>query len=388
MTPQRTNASRPPGTELPRYGSVRQMLGALRPSYPVYCLWPSPLEKAARWFVEHFPGQVLYAVKCNPHPFVLDTIRAAGIRRFDTASLPEIALVNERYSDVVCYFHHPVKPRAAIHSARHVHGIRHYTIDSLAELDKITSETGGGDLAVQVRVATPPTRAAIDLSRKFGAAPEQVPELLRAVVAAGYEPGISFHVGSQCLEPDAFRAALALTGEVLGEARVEIGALNVGGGFPAAYPDAGAAPLGAYQRAIAAGLDGLGLPAGCAVLCEPGRAMVAEAGSVVAQVLLRKDRALYLNDGIFGCLSDLRTDIKVRVMCHRLVGDMGDELAPFTLFGPTCDSADVLAHTWELPAATAEGDWVEFQQMGAYSNSLATRFNGFSQDAFVIIDPG
>ena len=387
MTPQRTHTPGPPGTELPHYGSVRQMLGELRPSYPVYCLWPSPLVGAARWFITYFPGEVLYAVKCNPHPFVLDTLHAAGIRQFDTASLPEIALISERYSDVVSYFHHPVKPRAAIHSARHVYGIRHFTVDSEAELEKITAETGGGDLAVQVRIATPATRAAIDLSRKFGASPERAPELLRAVAAAGYEPGISFHVGSQCLEADAFRTALALTADVLGAAGVEIGALNVGGGFPAAYPDAEAADLDVYTRAIAAGLDDLRLPAGCAVLCEAGRAMVAEAGSLVAQVLLRKDRSLYLNDGIFGCLSDLRADIKVRVMCHRLNGDMSDTSASFTLFGPTCDSADVLAHTWELPADTAEGDWVEFKQMGAYSNALATHFNGFSQDTFVIIEP-
>ena len=192
MTLQRTHTPRPPDTELPPLQFRASNTWRAAPELP--SVLPMAVSPGQRRTMVHraFPGEALYAVKCNPHPFALDTFHAVGIRQFDTASPPEIALISEWYSDVVRYFHHSAKPRAAIHTARHVYGIRHFPVDSKAELDKITAETDGGDLAVQVRIATPATRAAIDLSCKFGALPERVPELLRAVAAAGYEPGISF----------------------------------------------------------------------------------------------------------------------------------------------------------------------------------------------------
>lgn len=112
-----------------QFNDVRAVVRALQPSYPVYCLRPDLLAETARRFISMFPGIVLYAVKCNPHPLVLDVLYRAGIRHFDTASLPEIAQICEAYPDAHAYFMHPVKGRAVIESAYAVYGIRHFVVD-------------------------------------------------------------------------------------------------------------------------------------------------------------------------------------------------------------------------------------------------------------------
>jgi len=373
---------------LARYPSVEAMVAALTPSYPVYCLRPAALARQARWFLRRFPGRVLYAVKCNPHPFVLATLYEAGIRHFDTASLPEVAQIHEQFDDANAYYHHPVKGRAAIRSAYQVYGVRHYTIDSARELAKVMAETGGRDLAIQVRLATPAGHAAIDLSRNFGAEVSEGAALLRAVHGAGFEAGLSFHVGSQCVAPEAYRTALRLVGETAREAGVPLRAVNVGGGFPAYYPGSEIPPLADFVAAITAGAAELGLAHETVLMCEPGRALVADGCSILTQIHLRKDRSLYINEGVFGALSDLKLGVILPVRLIRLSGPVAPERAEFSLFGPTCDSMDAVPGLWRLPANAEEGDWIEFGQAGAYSNALATRFNGFSADTFVAIDDG
>jgi len=372
-----------------RYPSPPDALRDLMPSYPVMCLRPATLKSRARAFLDGFPGRVLYAVKCNPLPSVLRALHDAGVRDFDTASLPEIAQVSELLPDVECYFHHPVKGRAAIRSAYHVYGVRHFTVDHADELEKVLAETRAGDLAIHVRFATPPAQARFDLSAKFGATPQAAAQLLAAAAGRGLAVGLSFHVGSQCLAPEAYDVALRLAETVIDDAGVELAFLNVGGGFPADYPDMEPPPLEDYFAAIRAGLARLDLPAGCEVLCEPGRALVADGCSLLLQIQLRRGERLYVNDGIYGSLSDLHwtggLDPPVRLL--RLDGPVDERATEaFTIYGPTCDSVDVLPLPWRLPADAREGDWIEVGQMGAYSTAVSTEFNGLKLETFIEVD--
>ena len=370
-----------------RFTSVEHVIEALAPSYPVYCLRPAVLEETVREFRALFPGTVLYAVKCNPHPRVLDALHGAGITHFDTASLPEIALIAERYRDAACYFMHPVKSRAAIQAAYGIYGVRHYVVDHADELRKVLDETGGRDLTIVVRLATPPDPATVyDLSSKFGCGPDEAVTLLRAVAAAGCRGGIAFHVGSQCGAPASYTQALALVGEVIARVGSAPALIDVGGGFPANYVGADLPPLAAYMAAIRAGLAALALPMDTVVLAEPGRALVANACSLLVQVQLRKDGRLYLNDGVFGSLSEMAlSSLRMPVRLLRHAGGPAAATLPFKLYGPTCDGLDVLPGTFALPADAREGDWLEIGQLGAYSNALATRFNGFFPETFVTL---
>lgn len=371
------------------FRDVREMLAALRPSYPVYCMRPARIEAAARRFLDTFPGRVLYAVKCNPHPPLLRLLHAAGIRHFDTASLPEIALTRELFPDAELYFMHPVKSRAAIGTASRVYGVSHFAVDHPRELDKVLAETDANDIDIIVRLATPRAGVAYDLSRKFGARPAEAVELLRRANREGCRAGLMFHVGSQCTTPRAWGTALELVGEVLEASDVAIRYLDVGGGFPAPYPDMEIPPIEACMEEIQAGLDRLKprLRRDCVLMCEPGRALVAEACSLVVQVQLRKDLSLYVNDGIYGSLSETVTGgLHLPARLIRLRGEPADDTREFTIYGPTCDSTDVLPSTFSLPADTDEGDWIEIGLMGAYSNALASHFNGFHPETFVTVD--
>jgi len=371
-----------------RFEHVDAMVAALQPSYPVFCLRPEVLADAARDFLDGFPGRVLYAVKCNPHPRVLQMLYDAGIRHFDTASLPEIAQVRELFRDAGAYFMHPVKARAVIRSAYEVYGVRHFIVDHPSELAKLRDETGGEGMTVLVRLATPHAGAVYDLSTKFGANPALAVDLLREAKREGYQTGLAFHVGSQCLTPRAYRTALELVGDVIEAAKVDIHFLDVGGGFPAAYEGVNTPGLDEYMAEIHAGVEALSLRRDCVLMCEPGRAMVVSGCSLIVQVQLRKGEQIYINDGIYGSLSELVTArIRLPVRHIRLDGPVSDKLLDFTVNGPTCDSIDVLPTPFRLPEDIREGDWIEIGQIGAYSSAVRTRFNGFYPDTFVEIAP-
>jgi ornithine decarboxylase len=367
------------------FPDVPSVAMALTPSYPVYCVRPAVLQENARRFVTQFPGTVLYAIKCNPHPLVLKALYKGGIRHFDTASLPEIANVRETFHDAEAYFMHPVKGRAVIRSAYRVYGIRHFVVDHPSELDKVLAETGGKDLTIVVRIWTPPDESTTyHLAEKFGAQPDEAADLLKTAAKRGCKVGIAFHVGSQCQDPKAYRTALDLVGEIVEAAACDLDCLDVGGGFPGLYMNTSAPPLEDYMAEIRKGLKDIKVKPAVEVMAEPGRVLAASGISLLAQVQLRKGEQLYINDGIYGSLSEMvQTNLRLPARLIRLNEQPGEELTPFTLSGPTCDSLDVIPGTFDLPSDAREGDWIEIDQVGAYSNALATHFNGFHPETFV-----
>ncbi len=376
--------------------NVDSVVAELRPSDPLLCLRPAVIAGAARRFVDAFPGDVLYAVKCNPEPRVLHALWAGGVRHFDCASLAEVKLVRALFPAAEIHFMHPVKARTAVAEAFDRWAVTDFALDSADELSKIVQETVPvglvGDppaLGLFVRLALPKGAAVYDLSGKFGASPDEASRLLRAARPYAARLGVTFHVGSQCLDPAAYSRALALAAQVIAAAEVPVEIVDVGGGFPVSYPDMVPPPLGAFIEAVACGASAL--PAGVRLWAEPGRALVAGGGSVVAQVQLRRGNDLYVNDGVYGNLSDAGAlGFRFPARRIRLGGGSGGgaEPADFTLFGPTCDSADKMNGPFRLPADMHEGDWIELGQLGAYGACLASGFNGFGAGRLIeVADP-
>jgi ornithine decarboxylase len=380
-----------PAESLPRFTSVEDLIERIQPRLPVYCLFPERFAAAAERFKD-FPGDALYAVKANPAPQVLDLVYAAGIRHFDTASLGEIELVRGRFHDAYCHFMAPVRIAGAAHAAFHRHGVTDYVIDCDFELDKLLAETRGGKgLRIFVRLSAPIGGALLELSSKFGTTPEDAARLLNRVVESGADAGLTFHVGSQCLSPLSYAQAIEMarrTGEIAG---VEIAALDIGGGFPGPYHNNDVPPYHWYFDKIREALDTL--PQQPKLLCEPGRALVAEGVSLVTQVVLRRDDKLYLNDGIYGSFDELTlpgwtADYPLRVFRSDGTGRPALQPpghTPFRVYGPTCDTLDVLPRPLMLPADITAGDYIVVDAIGAYSIALRTNFNGFCPDSWAII---
>lgn len=346
---------------------------------PVACARPDRLTIAATWFQNNFPGEVLYAVKANPSPWVIDTLYAAGMRWFDVASLPEVELVSARCPGATMAFMHPVKSRHAIRRAYFDHGVKIFVLDCEAELHKIVQETGGAkDLTLVVRLAVSNDGSALPLAGKFGAPAEDAPELIRAARAHADELGVSFHVGSQCMAPSAYRAAMMEASRLIAQAGTTVDIVDVGGGFPSVYPGMTPPPLADYVDAIRSAFDEMMVLENADLWCEPGRALIAESVSVLTRVELVKGDQVHLNDGAYGCLFDIvhaRWPFPFRV--HRADGSVSEQTHDYTLFGPTCDALDTFPGTYALPADLAEGDVIEFGMLGAYGTAMATRFNGF-----------
>jgi ornithine decarboxylase len=384
------SAASPLRRGVPALPGVEALVERLRPEEPVHCIRPKALAATATAFVAAFPGDVLYAVKCNPDPAVLRALWAGGVRHFDCASPNEVALVRGMFDAAEIHFMHPVKARGAIREAWGRHGVRDFVLDSAAELDKIVAEVAAtgvdGALGLVVRLALPKGGAVLDLSGKFGAEAGEAVALLRAARPHAARLGVAFHVGSQCLDPGAWRRALAIAGEVIEAAGVAVEIVDVGGGFPVAYPDVEVPALGAFMDEIRAGFAALGL-AGARLWAEPGRALVAAGGSVVVQVQARRGDALYVNDGVYGSLADAGAlGFRYPVRCLRPGGAVSGVVRGFSLFGPTCDSADVMKGPFLLPEDIGEGDWIEIGQLGAYGACLRTGFNGFDRALVAEVD--
>jgi ornithine decarboxylase len=374
----------------PKYKKIADQISKLKPSVPVYFIRPNSLRRAASWFVNNFQtpklaSDVLYSVKSNPDSAVLQHLFDAGIKNFDVASSAEVKLITKLFGDSAkMYFMHPIKSREAIFEAYFNYGIRDFSLDSFDELKKILEVTNNArDLGLHIRLSIPNSHAAIDLSGKFGILPSEATSLLRKTRTVAKRLGICFHVGSQCMDPIEYRNAVMITKEVLEQSKVKLDVLDIGGGFPSSYPGMTPVNLQSYFDEIFDAINQLSLDKNCRIWCEPGRALVAESGSLLVRVEGRKKNMLYINDGTYGGLFDagfpgfIYPTKTVRIKSKDPLSLIQQ---PFGFYGPTCDSLDSMKGPFYLPENIAEGDYIEIGQLGAYSRSIRTDFNGFNKN--------
>lgn len=368
------------------FPDVAHMLRALRPEAPVYCVYPDVYRRNTRRFLDGFPGRVLYAVKANNEAPVLESLLNAGIRDFDCASLEEIGQVRAVSADAPCYFMNPVRLRGAARAAQRRFGVRHFVVDHADALGTLLDEIDAGRSTIFARMAVSHGTARFNLSAKFGADHANTAALIEAIAAAGAEPALAFNVGSSVMSPDAFRHGLSRAGELLASLPRKLRLVDIGGGFPYPYPGLAVPPLEAYFDAIRE--VPLPLADGGELLAEPGRALSAPGLSAVVEVLLRKDDCLYINDGMYGAFWELRFGVHDRYAARAFRGGaaLPGPQRGFRLFGPTCDSTDVLPGIVPLPSDIGRGDHIEFGAIGAYSLGGRTDFNGLYSDAIVTID--
>lgn len=361
-----------------KFASAVDLIEARRPTRPTLGLRPHAAGRAARWFLDNFPGDVAYAYKANSSVFLVGALYGAGIRHFDVASIPEIEDA-ATIPGVKLHFMHPVKAREAIRRAYFEFGVRSFSLDSTAELDKILAETDGAeDLELWLRLAVEPKHAKLPLRDKFGIRQAKAPELLLRLRQVARAVGVTFHVGSQTETPEAYGDALDDVGRLVVASGVVLDGVDVGGGFPARYGENGPAPLSEFMDVIKDRLDKLPLTDRCRVMCEPGRALVAEAESLIVRVDQRRDDELFVNDGAYGMLFDaahLNFPFPARMVQSH--GERAGRLRPFVLWGPTCDSIDRMPGPFMLPGEIGEGDFIEIGNIGAYARAIAGRFNGY-----------
>ena len=362
-----------------KFKSVNELVKTLKPDYPVYCLRPESIKTSIAFFKKNFPGKVLYAVKTNPDEKVLKNIISNGINNFDVASINEIKLIKKLKADAKLYFMHTVKNRESISEAYFNLGVKDFALDSKDELQKILESTNQAkDLNLYVRIAISNEHAEIDLSKKFGASSGEALGLVRLCKEHAKKLGISFHVGSQCMHKISFSKAISEVGNIIKKTKIIPDIINVGGGFPSVYPDLNPEPLDNYIKEIKIALQKLKLTNMPELICEPGRAIVAESGSAIVKVILRKKQKLYINDGTYGTLFDAGTPNIVypsRLIKSRKA--ISKKLTAFDFYGPTCDSMDYMKGPFLLPNNIKENDYIELGQLGAYGLTFRTQFNGF-----------
>ncbi len=362
-----------------KFKTVDELVSQLKPVRPVYCIRKKSIQIASKTFQKKFPGKILYAVKTNPHTEVLKTVMQSGIENFDVASIKEIETIKKINPNAKCYYMHTVKSRENIKEAYFKHGIRVFSLDSKDELIKIIQSTNNAkDLELFVRVSVSNEHAEIDLSKKFGALNSEAIGLLRLTKQHAKKIGLSFHVGSQCMHPISYAKGIAEIGNVIKKTKIIPDYINVGGGFPTIYPDLLPQNLDNYFEEIKKGLKNLKLNKLPEIICEPGRAIVAESGSTVVRVNLRKKQKLYINDGTYGTLFD--AGVPNIVYPSRLITNgriISKKLTSFDFYGPTCDSMDYMKGPFILPNNIKENDYIELGQLGAYGLTFRTEFNGF-----------
>jgi ornithine decarboxylase len=353
-------------------------IARLRPVQPVTLLRPHAAARAARFFVERFPGKSLYAVKANPSPELIELLWANGITHFDTASIAEVRLVRGLLPEAVLCFMHPVKAEEAIREAYFEHGVRTFSLDTIDELEKIVRATeAADDLTLCVRLRVSSDHAKLSLASKFGAERHEVKELLMATRQACDALGVCFHVGSQAMTPLAYTEAMERVRSAIVEAGVTVDVVDVGGGFPSVYPGMEPPALEAYFGAIHRSFEDLPVSYSSELWCEPGRALCAEYSSLIVRVEQRRGDELYINDGAYGALYDAaHIGWRFPVALLRDTPSHARDL-PFSFYGPTCDDADHMAGPFHLPADVQAGDYIEIGMLGAYGCAMRTGFNGF-----------
>ena len=365
-----------------KFKSVEDLIYQLKPNDPVYCIRKQPIFNASKFFQKEFPGKILYAVKTNPNEEVLRTIIESGINQFDVASIKEIETIKKLNKYAKCSYMHTVKSRENIKESYFKYGIKTFALDSKDELIKIIETTNyAKDLELFVRVSVSNEHAEIDLSKKFGVVSSEATGLFRLTKQYSKKIGISFHVGSQCMHPISYIKGIEEIGKVIKKTKIIPNYINVGGGFPTIYPDLISQPMLNYFNEIKSGLNKLKLDKMPEVICEPGRAIVAESGSTIVRVILRKKQKLFINDGTYGTLFD--AGVPNIVYPSKLITQnriISKKMTAFDFYGPTCDSLDYMKGPFLLPNNVKEGDYIELGQLGAYGLTFRTEFNGFYSD--------
>lgn len=371
-----------------KHHSALGVATALKPAAPVTLIRPEAAARAARFFVEKFPGRSLYAVKANPSPDLIRTLFAAGITHFDVASIAEVRLVSEALGGKgkLCFMH-PVKAEEAIAEAYRDHGVRTFSLDTIDELEKIMRATGNAtDLELCVRIRVSSDLSQLSLASKFGAELGETRELLMATRQAADALGICFHVGSQAMSPQAYTNAIERVRAAIVDAAVTVDIIDVGGGFPSVYPGMEPPALEGYFEAIHRGFESLPVSYSSELWCEPGRALSAEYSSLIVRVERRRGDELYINDGAYGALFDA-AHIGWRFPVALLREDDSEsDLKGFSFYGPTCDDMDHMVGPFMLPEDVKAGDYIEIGMLGAYGCAMRTGFNGFSAETLVIVD--
>ncbi len=371
-----------------KFKSVEELVNQLKPTKPVYCIRRKSIQLASKFFQNKFSGKVLYAVKTNPHPIVLKTIIESGIENFDVASIKEIEAIRKIKPNAKCSYMHTVKSRESIKEAYFKHKIKSFSLDTKDELIKIIENTNQAkDLELFVRVAVSNEHAEIDLSKKFGAINSEATGLLRLAKQYAKKIGLSFHVGSQCMNPISYAKGISEIGNIIKKTKIVPDVINIGGGFPTIYPDLVPQSLDNYFDEINKNLKNLNLKKLPEIICEPGRAIVAESGSTIVRVNLRKKQKLYINDGTYGTLFD--AGVPNIVYPSKLITSgkiISKKLTSFNFYGPTCDSMDYMKGPFILPKNIKENDYIELGQLGAYGLTFRTQFNGYYSDSIYEVE--
>ena len=366
-----------------KFKSVDKLVNQLKPTEPVYCIRRDSINIASKFFQNKFPGKILYAVKTNPHPLVLKTIVESGINDFDIASIKEVEAIRSVSPDAKCSYMHTVKSKESINEAYFKYNIKTFSIDTKDELIKILNSTNQAkDLELFVRVAVSNEHAEIDLSKKFGAQTSEAIGLYRLTKQYAKKIGLSFHVGSQCMHPISYSKGINEIKYIIKKTKIVPDVINIGGGFPTIYPDLVPQSLDSYFEEIKNSLNKLKLEKKPEIICEPGRAIVAESGSTIVRVNLRKKQKLYINDGTYGTLFD--AGVPNIVYPSRIITSgriISKKLTSFDFYGPTCDSMDYMEGPFILPNNIKEGDYIELGQLGAYGLTFRTQFNGYYSDS-------
>ena len=371
-----------------KFNNVNELVNELKPANPVYCIRPESIRKACNWFIKNFPGKTLYAVKTNPNETVIKEIKDSGINKFDIASIEEIKIIKKIVPEAECFYMNTIKSREHIREAYFNHKIKNFALDNKDELLKIIESTDNAqDLNLFVRISISNEHAEIDLSKKFGALNSEALGLLRLTKDHSKKVGLSFHVGSQCMHPISYVKGIGEIGNIIKKTKIVPDFIDIGGGFPAIYPDLRPQSLDNYIFEIKKALANLKLEKLPEIFCEPGRALVAESGSTIVKVILRKKQKLYINDGTYGSLFD--AGYPNIVFPSRMIPNgrmISKKLTAFNFYGPTCDSMDYMKGPFVLPNNIKEGDYIELGQTGAYGITFRTKFNGFFSDLFFKVE--
>ncbi|KEF50878.1 uncharacterized protein A1O9_13068 [Exophiala aquamarina CBS 119918] len=370
---------RPLEPEKAPYTSL-QIAKDLKPEHPVTLVHPHQTARDVRSFVAGFQGHTMYAVKANDSSDLLDILWNNGVTWFDVASINEVRLVSQRLPEATLCFMNPVKSAEAIREAYFVHGVRSFSLDSGNELDKILRSTAtatrrAADLNIFVRLQVASRHAKLSLESKFGISGNEAQQLLQAVRKSRNKTGICFHVGSQVMGSGDFAGGLQQAHVLLLEAGILVDFVSVGGGFGVKYPGMDPPSPSEHLEEIYRAFHSLKFPSTTVLLAEPGRCLAAWHHSMLLRIEERRGSSLYLNDGVYGTLSDaghLNWSYFTRLL--RDPPSMEGNI-PFTLYGPTCDALDKFG-PWDIPADAKAGDYLEIFGLGAYGSVMRTRFNG------------